>query len=66
MRRHRQHGPHIGDDGTVTFRVWAPRAERVELVLGEATAAMEPRGDGWHGLRTASRHGDDYAFRLNG
>jgi len=52
-----------------TFRLWAPAAANVELVLGDAddALAMVSRGDGWfdrrvEGVRRAAR----YAFRIDG
>ena len=65
-------GPRIGStevDGGTLFRVWAPRADRVALVLGDARSSrvMEAEGDGYHALTV-----DDappmtrYAFSLDG
>jgi maltooligosyltrehalose trehalohydrolase len=50
------------------FSVWAPRAERVELVLGDdAGLAMERSDDrGWFTVDAGARPGDDYAYRLDG
>jgi maltooligosyltrehalose trehalohydrolase len=50
----------------VAFSVWAPHARRVELVLEDGTLALEPRGRGWHAVETRARHGDRYAYRLDG
>jgi maltooligosyltrehalose trehalohydrolase len=57
-------------DGSVLFRVWAPAARRVGLVLidGEARreVAMQPEGGGYHRHREADvPEGRRYAFRLD-
>ncbi len=58
-------------DGSARFCVWAPKAERVELLLGPADAPtrhpMEPEGRGFHALTVplpgpAAR----YAYALDG
>ena len=53
-------------DGAVRFRLWAPTAPGIRLVLdGGPELAMEPREGGWHELVTdAARAGSRYAFRL--
>ncbi len=50
------------------FRVWAPRAERVDVVLGEARHPMDgPDGVGWFEAEVdGPRPGDDYAYSLDG
>ena len=60
-----QFGPRIGADG-VTFRLWAPAADRVDLVLAEAHA-MRRQGDGWYRL-TVPEAGPSthYRFRIDG
>ena len=57
--------------GTVRFRLWAPAAQRVELLLYAAGAtevtAMQPLPGGWFGLEsTAARPGSLYRFRIDG
>jgi maltooligosyltrehalose trehalohydrolase len=50
-----------------TFRVWAPDANAVSLVHGDEDRAMDQRAGGWWQLgATDIRHGDDYAFRVDG
>jgi maltooligosyltrehalose trehalohydrolase len=66
MRRHPLHGPLLGNDGTVAFRLWAPRAQRVELVLAGSGTPMQPHPHGWFELRTEAAHGDEYGYRLDG
>jgi len=64
---------HIGataDDRGTSFRVWAPAASRVELLIyGEAeqALAMEPAGDGYFQLHAAGvKTGSRYRYRLDG
>jgi len=53
---------------THAFRVWAPRAERVEVVLaGGARRALERAGNGWWARELADAGpGTRYAFSLDG
>jgi len=51
------------------FRLWAPAATNVGLVLGDAddTLAMASRGEGWFHRRVEGVHpGARYAFRIGG
>ena len=49
------------------FRVWAPRPERVEAVMGKRRMPMRPAGDGWWACRAdRAGPGSDYAFSLDG
>ncbi len=48
--------------GVVEFRVWAPKAKRVETEAGE----LEPEGGGLFAARLPSAPGDDYRFTLDG
>ncbi len=57
-------------DGSVRWRVWAPRANAVELVLldggGRRPRRMEPEGDGYFGhVEREVGEGQRYAYRLN-
>ncbi|HWK96645.1 MAG TPA: malto-oligosyltrehalose trehalohydrolase [Pseudolabrys sp.] len=58
-------GPLIADDG-VTFRLWAPAAQSVDLVLGKAQPMQ--RGDGgWFKLHVpGAKAGTRYSFRIDG
>ncbi|MEY2567987.1 MAG: maltooligosyltrehalose trehalohydrolase [Actinomycetota bacterium] len=48
------------------FRVWAPRAERVELVVDEdRRVPMHATADGWHEAETETET-ETYAFSLDG
>src|SRR5579872_6769263 len=62
-------GAELRDDG-VRFRLWAPAAQRVELVLADAGARaldMPGCGGGWFELVTnAARAGSRYRYRING
>jgi malto-oligosyltrehalose trehalohydrolase len=61
-------GAAVAGDGSVRFRLWAPAAAQVGVVLGdgERTLAMEPMADGWHGARVAGlAPGTTYAFRVD-
>src|SRR5687767_2655562 len=68
-RRHRMpFGAEITGNG-VRFRLWAPTAKRVELVLGEESRAFEMLGsdEGWFELLTdQARAGSTYRYRIDG
>jgi maltooligosyltrehalose trehalohydrolase len=50
-----------------TFRLWAPRATEVELVIGNVRYAMAPAGVGWFACELDLADNEtDYAFRLDG
>jgi maltooligosyltrehalose trehalohydrolase len=60
-----QHGPTLSADG-VTFRLWAPAAKRVELML-DRPHAMQSRPGGWYQLAMAGvGAGTRYKFRIDG
>jgi maltooligosyltrehalose trehalohydrolase len=50
----------------VRFRVWGPRASRVELQLGGERRDMAAAGGGWWEVETGAAPGADYGFRLDG
>ncbi len=50
----------------MSYRVWAPKAERVELVLGDDRSPMREAGGGWWQSDEAAKAGDRYAFALDG
>ena len=61
-------GAEITTEG-VHFRVWAPRARLVEVVLddGGLAVALAPRPEGYHGgVVEAATPGTRYRFRLDG
>ena len=60
-----QFGPAPGPAG-VTFRLWAPAASRVELLL-ERPHPMQLMPGGWHQVTSADAHaGTRYRFRIDG
>ena len=65
MTEEARFGPRLGRDGT-TFRLWAPAARQVELMLDRA-CAMPGRPDGWHELTVPGvGAGALYRFRIDG
>ena len=56
-------------DGSTSFRVWAPRARQVAVILPESNrpaAALQPEGDGYFsGTVPGVRHGDLYRYLLD-
>src|SRR6185312_4231780 len=68
-RRHRMpFGAELTSDGRVRFRLWAPSARSVDLVLqGGPTLPMPSAGDGWYELVTPeARTGTRYRYRIDG
>jgi len=64
-------GTHLRDDGKVTFKLWAPGADKVELSLQgnapEIRLLMTPEADGWHGITTElAGIGFYYQYLING
>ena len=68
----RRHGMPFGAEllpaGGVRFRLWAPAARAVELVLqGGSVLRMDPRPEGWYELVVASASaGTRYQYRIDG
>jgi malto-oligosyltrehalose trehalohydrolase len=65
-------GAELTASGEVHFRLWAPAARRVELLLFDAhgaavhTAPMQPLAGGWFALLTgAARAGSLYRYRID-
>ncbi len=55
------------DGGRTRFRVWAPDAERVEVVLDGASHELTSAGGGYWSVDVDGvGHGDRYAFSLDG
>jgi maltooligosyltrehalose trehalohydrolase len=70
---HMPFGTELTATGEVRFRLWAPAAREVELLLCDASgttvqaAAMQPREDGWYSLVTAAAAaGSLYRYRIDG
>lgn len=59
-------GAEVRAGGETRFRLWAPAAGRVELMLGEAATPMRAAGEGWFESIAAARPGSRYAFRIDG
>ena len=58
-------GPQLSAQGT-TFRLWAPAARSVELVV-DRPIRMPSQADGWHALAVAGTGaGTRYRFRIDG
>lgn len=59
----------MGEDGKVRFRLWAPAAKRVEVILGppEKILAMIPLEGGWFEVTTDdAAAGSRYKFQIDG
>ena len=55
------------DDGNVRFRLWAPKAERVDLCLvNQEPRALSKVEDGWFELVIHAPAGSRYQFEING
>jgi maltooligosyltrehalose trehalohydrolase len=59
-------GPRLEPNGGVTFRLWAPAAKQVEVVL-DKPVPMQASGHGWYECRVHdARVGSRYRFRIDG
>jgi 1,4-alpha-glucan branching enzyme/maltooligosyltrehalose trehalohydrolase len=59
-------GPRLTDNGCL-FRLWAPAAQRVEVLLGDQAHALKPGDDGWFTAEIAGvKAGATYRFRIDG
>jgi maltooligosyltrehalose trehalohydrolase len=63
-------GTELDEDGSVRFRLWAPKAQIVELCLSqgrEQQLRLNRLDQGWFELRTcAASSGSPYRFRIDG
>ncbi|GGI20966.1 malto-oligosyltrehalose trehalohydrolase [Oxalicibacterium faecigallinarum] len=58
-------GAQIGSAGRVLFRLWAPSADQVNLILGgDTTHAMTALPDGWFALEVACQPGSRYQYEI--
>jgi malto-oligosyltrehalose trehalohydrolase len=61
-----QFGPRLEPRGGITFRLWAPSAERVDLLI-DRPQPMRRREEGWFTLSVPSAGaGTRYRFRIDG
>ncbi|GGA42658.1 malto-oligosyltrehalose trehalohydrolase [Dyella nitratireducens] len=58
------YGAQTLNDGTTRFRVWAPRAERVDLVIDDLNVPMERDAEGNHSLLIEVDPDTRYLFRI--
>ncbi len=59
------HGPALHGDGTATFRLWAPHAERVAIELDGEPSELEAAERGWWRARLPTQDGARYGLRLD-
>ena len=59
-------GAEVTGAGTVHFRVWAPDAAAVDVVLGGRTIALTRETDGYFSNEAVGQAGDRYGFRVDG
>src|SRR5437763_11347963 len=52
--------------GAAHFRVWAPKAKRLEVAIGDAFHELEPEERGYFSGSVTARADTNYRFRLNG
>src|SRR4051794_23002350 len=52
-------------DGSATFRVWAPRPQRVTLRVGNREHVLEDAGYGILEASVEARPGEDYAYVIS-
>jgi maltooligosyltrehalose trehalohydrolase len=53
-------------DGTVEFRVWAPRAKSIVLRVGDRDVALDDAGYGVYEVVAPAEPGEDYVYVLDG
>ena len=61
-------GAEVVSDDQVSFRVWAPAAKRVQVVLSDRDSsqhALEPEPNGYFSGVVRARAGDRYRFQLD-
>jgi maltooligosyltrehalose trehalohydrolase len=59
-------GARPGGDGSAEFRVWAPRASSISLIVAEAELELEDAGYGVYETVAPASPGTDYWFVLDG
>ncbi|MDR6661520.1 malto-oligosyltrehalose trehalohydrolase [Tardiphaga sp. 37S4] len=59
-------GPRLTETGAI-FRLWAPAAQRVDVVLGDQSHPLKPDDDGWFAAEVSDvKAGATYRFRIDG
>jgi malto-oligosyltrehalose trehalohydrolase len=59
-------GPRLTDKGAI-FRLWAPAAQRVDVLLGDKQHPLKPGDDGWFAAEIAGvKPGATYRFKIDG
>ena len=60
-------GTHIDPEGGVEFRLWAPQARNVDLIVPGRIPAVMRQAEGWFSVHDpAAGPGDHYQFRIDG
>src|SRR3546814_6757742 len=60
------HGPELLEDGTTRFRLWAPDAQNVSLiVVGAQTLPMTATEEGWYSIDAPYGAGTLYRFLID-
>ena len=57
-------GAALQPDGTTRFRIWAPSAERLDLVIDGTKRGMTHEGRGWYSLTVPAPAGTRYQFAM--
>ena len=64
--RNGQHGPVLLEESRTRFRLWAPDAQSVSLVIiGGATLPMQEGKDGWYSIEADVGAGTQYSFLID-
>ena len=58
-------GAEIVEPGRVHFRVWAPAADELEVVVNDRASALQPEGNEYFSAEVDAAAGDRYGFRVN-
>jgi len=59
-------GARLLPQGDAEFRLWAPSAQQVDLVLNGRSQPLPAAAGGWYAGTAAAAGGDRYAFRIDG
>jgi malto-oligosyltrehalose trehalohydrolase len=59
-------GAELGAGGNTRFRLWAPSARSVELVLDRLSIPMPEVSEGWREITASASAGTHYRFRVDG